>query len=235
MCAGQGGVMAASAGSNVRGRWFSTASAQCACPVLIIANLSPAPLFAPTPDSTMQRQGRATHYGGMGDPWWVGGGAAELPDATPAGYALHATTTSTLPRALRSVLNDTHIPCECLRAAAAACVSQIPLTGAFTTAVSRTCAHPTPPACTTCETRTALACRLASRQARKPPTPTTCMNLCLACAGCKYGYLDPTVNKGFDVAALADAVGDYTGSCGRCYEIGCAPMHLKVGPLRHAA
>jgi hypothetical protein len=47
-------------------------------------------------------------------------------------------------------------------------------------------------------------------------------------AGCRYYYLDPTVNKGWDVAALSDAVSDYQGSCGRCYEIGCAPMHLKV-------
>lgn len=47
-------------------------------------------------------------------------------------------------------------------------------------------------------------------------------------AGCRYNYLDPTVNKGWDVAALPDAVSDYQGSCGRCYEIGCAPMHLKV-------
>lgn len=48
-------------------------------------------------------------------------------------------------------------------------------------------------------------------------------------AGCNYKYLDPTVNKGWDVAALPDAVHDYKGSCGRCYEIGCAPMHLKDG------
>lgn len=47
-------------------------------------------------------------------------------------------------------------------------------------------------------------------------------------AGCRYSYLDPTVNKGWDVAALSDVAGDYQGSCGRCYEIGCAPMHLKV-------
>lgn len=47
-------------------------------------------------------------------------------------------------------------------------------------------------------------------------------------AGCRYNYLDPTVNKGWDVAALPDAVSDYQGPFRRCYEIGCAPMHLKV-------
>eukprot|EP00775_Hariotina_reticulata_P005109 gene5109-5349_t len=46
---------------------------------------------------------------------------------------------------------------------------------------------------------------------------------------CSYQYLDPSVNKGWDVAALADAVSDYAGSCGRCYEVGCQPMHLTDG------
>jgi hypothetical protein len=31
---------------------------------------------------------------------------------------------------------------------------------------------------------------------------------------CGYYYLDPTRNKGWDVAALPDAVGDFSGSCG---------------------
>ncbi|KAF8069379.1 EXPA2 [Scenedesmus sp. PABB004] len=46
---------------------------------------------------------------------------------------------------------------------------------------------------------------------------------------CGYYYLDPTVNKGWDVAAITDAAPDYKGSCGRCYEIACAPMHLTDG------
>jgi hypothetical protein len=55
------------------------------------------------------------------------------------------------------------------------------------------------------------------------PNCTLLVPLRVLHAGCGYKYLDPSVNKGWDVGALADAVGDYEGSCGRCYEIGaCA-------------
>lgn len=32
-----------------------------------------------------------------------------------------------------------------------------------------------------------------------------------------------------DVAALADSASDFSGSCGRCYEVACAPAVIKDG------
>jgi hypothetical protein len=52
---------------------------------------------------------------------------------------------------------------------------------------------------------------------------------------CGFKYLEPTSNKGWDVAALTDSVGDYKGSCGRCYEVRWA--HARTCPThqQHSA
>ncbi|PNG85270.1 hypothetical protein TSOC_015335, partial [Tetrabaena socialis] len=38
---------------------------------------------------------------------------------------------------------------------------------------------------------------------------------------CGYGYLDKGAATGWEVAAMADSCDDYSGSCGRCYEVRC--------------
>eukprot|EP01024_Parvocaulis_polyphysoides_P028153 TRINITY_DN25457_c0_g1_i2.p1 TRINITY_DN25457_c0_g1~~TRINITY_DN25457_c0_g1_i2.p1 ORF type:complete len:553 (+),score=83.98 TRINITY_DN25457_c0_g1_i2:120-1778(+) len=40
---------------------------------------------------------------------------------------------------------------------------------------------------------------------------------------CGYGYLCPEEGTGWDIAALPDIHPEYSGSCGRCYEIKCRP------------
>ena len=46
-----------------------------------------------------------------------------------------------------------------------------------------------------------------------------------------YGYLDPQKSTGWDIAALADACGDFSGSCGRCYEVACLPLVSVLSQL----
>ncbi|KAG1673671.1 hypothetical protein FOA52_010539 [Chlamydomonas sp. UWO 241] len=43
---------------------------------------------------------------------------------------------------------------------------------------------------------------------------------------CLYGYLDGYTKTGWDVAALANANADFSGSCGRCYEVACQPLEF---------
>lgn len=40
---------------------------------------------------------------------------------------------------------------------------------------------------------------------------------------CGYGQLDPNKGTGWDIAALPDVHYEYSGSCGRCYEVKCDP------------
>jgi len=47
--------------------------------------------------------------------------------------------------------------------------------------------------------------------------------------GCTWRVSQTRVSALLCSAALADAVPEYKDSCGRCYEIACAPMHLKDG------
>eukprot|EP01026_Neomeris_dumetosa_P009360 TRINITY_DN13142_c0_g1_i5.p1 TRINITY_DN13142_c0_g1~~TRINITY_DN13142_c0_g1_i5.p1 ORF type:complete len:129 (-),score=3.12 TRINITY_DN13142_c0_g1_i5:10-396(-) len=46
---------------------------------------------------------------------------------------------------------------------------------------------------------------------------------------CGYGYLCEDEGTGWDVAALADVHPEYSGSCGRCYEVQCNPTFFKDG------
>eukprot|EP01025_Chloroclados_australasicus_P009372 TRINITY_DN1359_c0_g1_i1.p1 TRINITY_DN1359_c0_g1~~TRINITY_DN1359_c0_g1_i1.p1 ORF type:complete len:446 (-),score=39.41 TRINITY_DN1359_c0_g1_i1:1167-2372(-) len=46
---------------------------------------------------------------------------------------------------------------------------------------------------------------------------------------CGYGYLCPDEGTGWDVAALADVHPEYSGSCGRCYEVQCNPTYFTDG------
>eukprot|EP01025_Chloroclados_australasicus_P038219 TRINITY_DN391_c0_g2_i1.p1 TRINITY_DN391_c0_g2~~TRINITY_DN391_c0_g2_i1.p1 ORF type:complete len:427 (-),score=42.61 TRINITY_DN391_c0_g2_i1:1719-2912(-) len=46
---------------------------------------------------------------------------------------------------------------------------------------------------------------------------------------CGYGYLCPEEGTGWDVAALADVHPEYSGSCGRCYEVQCNPTYFTDG------
>jgi hypothetical protein len=46
---------------------------------------------------------------------------------------------------------------------------------------------------------------------------------------CGYGYLDPSVETGWDVAAMSDKAADFEGSCGRCKEVRCTPMLFSDG------
>eukprot|EP01025_Chloroclados_australasicus_P038218 TRINITY_DN391_c0_g1_i2.p1 TRINITY_DN391_c0_g1~~TRINITY_DN391_c0_g1_i2.p1 ORF type:complete len:394 (-),score=45.76 TRINITY_DN391_c0_g1_i2:1786-2967(-) len=46
---------------------------------------------------------------------------------------------------------------------------------------------------------------------------------------CGYGYLCPEEGTGWDVAALADVMPEYSGSCGRCYEVQCNPTYFTDG------
>lgn len=48
-------------------------------------------------------------------------------------------------------------------------------------------------------------------------------------AACRFGTIDPSKGLGLQVAAISDANPTYGGSCGRCYEIKCAPMIFKDG------
>lgn len=50
---------------------------------------------------------------------------------------------------------------------------------------------------------------------------------------CGYGYLDPGVSTGWDVAALADTNHDYVGSCGICYEVRCRKTSFHDGFGEH--
>ena len=78
--------------------------------------------------------------------------------------------------------------------------------------------HPPQPRCHT---------RFSSRSASTlPSTPPSHPSLPFRppAASCGYGYLDPRVKTGWDVAALSDTAGDFAGSCGRCYEVACLPL-----------
>eukprot|EP01025_Chloroclados_australasicus_P040130 TRINITY_DN417_c1_g1_i2.p1 TRINITY_DN417_c1_g1~~TRINITY_DN417_c1_g1_i2.p1 ORF type:complete len:417 (-),score=44.25 TRINITY_DN417_c1_g1_i2:1251-2501(-) len=44
---------------------------------------------------------------------------------------------------------------------------------------------------------------------------------------CGYGYLCPEEGTGWDVAALPDVHPAYAASCGRCYEVRCAPVDFS--------
>ncbi|GMH45576.1 hypothetical protein BSKO_13533 [Bryopsis sp. KO-2023] len=44
---------------------------------------------------------------------------------------------------------------------------------------------------------------------------------------CGYGQLDPNKGTGWDIAALPDGHYEFSGSCGRCYEVRCKPMSFK--------
>ncbi|PNW70515.1 hypothetical protein CHLRE_17g723100v5 [Chlamydomonas reinhardtii] len=46
---------------------------------------------------------------------------------------------------------------------------------------------------------------------------------------CGFGYLDQGVASGWDVAAISDTCDDYSGSCGRCYEVKCDPASFNDG------
>jgi hypothetical protein len=52
---------------------------------------------------------------------------------------------------------------------------------------------------------------------------------CVACSGCGRGYQWPDQGTGWDVAALSDSHPEYSGSCGRCYEVKCTSMSFKDG------
>ncbi|GBF98478.1 U6 snRNA phosphodiesterase [Raphidocelis subcapitata] len=46
---------------------------------------------------------------------------------------------------------------------------------------------------------------------------------------CGFGYMWPDQSTGWDVAALADTHPNYSGSCGRCYEVRCDPRPVRDG------
>eukprot|EP01025_Chloroclados_australasicus_P068414 TRINITY_DN94_c0_g1_i4.p4 TRINITY_DN94_c0_g1~~TRINITY_DN94_c0_g1_i4.p4 ORF type:complete len:192 (+),score=8.79 TRINITY_DN94_c0_g1_i4:235-810(+) len=46
---------------------------------------------------------------------------------------------------------------------------------------------------------------------------------------CGYGYICENQGTGWDVAALPDVHYEYSGSCGRCYEVKCHPMNFNDG------
>eukprot|EP01024_Parvocaulis_polyphysoides_P055311 TRINITY_DN5649_c0_g1_i2.p2 TRINITY_DN5649_c0_g1~~TRINITY_DN5649_c0_g1_i2.p2 ORF type:complete len:127 (+),score=10.91 TRINITY_DN5649_c0_g1_i2:111-491(+) len=46
---------------------------------------------------------------------------------------------------------------------------------------------------------------------------------------CGYGYICPEEGTGWDVAALSDLHYEYSGSCGRCYEVKCNPTFFRDG------
>lgn len=46
---------------------------------------------------------------------------------------------------------------------------------------------------------------------------------------CGYGFLDPDASTGWDIAAPADRNLNFTGSCGKCYEVICEPKTFTDG------
>ncbi|GMH41672.1 hypothetical protein BSKO_09582 [Bryopsis sp. KO-2023] len=44
---------------------------------------------------------------------------------------------------------------------------------------------------------------------------------------CGYGQLDPNKGTGWDIAAMPDGHYEYSGSCGRCYEVKCKPSTFR--------
>ena len=46
---------------------------------------------------------------------------------------------------------------------------------------------------------------------------------------CGYGALDPTRGTGLDIAALSDAMSEFQGSCGKCFEVQCNNTSFKDG------
>ncbi|GIM02722.1 hypothetical protein Vretimale_7577, partial [Volvox reticuliferus] len=44
---------------------------------------------------------------------------------------------------------------------------------------------------------------------------------------CGYGYLDHDHATGWDIAAMSDQNWDFSGSCGRCFEVRCDPTWIS--------
>lgn len=44
---------------------------------------------------------------------------------------------------------------------------------------------------------------------------------------CGFGYIEESRFPGFHVGAMADVNPEYSGSCGRCYEVKCDPDNFK--------
>ena len=88
---------------------------------------------------------------------------------------------------------------------------------------------PSPPWAVPPATPRSLAAIRGSAAAVHPPSPVPppshpSLPFRPPAASCGYGYLDPRVKTGWDVAALTDTAGDFAGSCGRCYEVACLPL-----------
>lgn len=46
---------------------------------------------------------------------------------------------------------------------------------------------------------------------------------------CGYNYLWQGISTGWDVASIPDSRSDFSGSCGRCYEVACRPAIFRDG------
>ena len=44
---------------------------------------------------------------------------------------------------------------------------------------------------------------------------------------CGFGYIEESKFPGWHVGAMADVNPEYSGSCGRCYEVKCDPSDFK--------